>query len=140
MGIEATATLRPGEELALGAYRLRHERLVIEPLASDARVRETRAEVRVTGPQSGELATALRDYPSSTTPIATPAVRSSIGEDLYVTLLGYDPETGSATLRVFVNPMVGWIWLGGAIVALGAVFAAWPERRQPAPAPAVAGA
>jgi cytochrome c-type biogenesis protein CcmF len=140
MGTEATATLQPGEELALGPYRLRHERLVIEPLASDARVRETRAELTVSGPQSGSLSTALRDYPSSTSPIATPAVRTSIGEDLYVTLLGYDPDTGSATLRVFVNPLVGWIWLGGAIVALGAVFAAWPERRGRAAIAAAAGA
>ena len=82
----------------------------------------------------------MRDYPSSTTPIATPAVRSSIGEDLYVTLIAYDPETGSATLRVFVNPLVGWIWLGGAIVALVAVFAVWPERRRRAALVAVAGA
>jgi cytochrome c-type biogenesis protein CcmF len=140
MGTEATATLLPGEEMTLGPYRLRHERLVIEPLAADARVRETRAELTVAGPQPGALATALRDYPSSTTPIATPAVRSSIGEDLYVTLLAYDPDTGSATLRVFVNPLVGWIWLGGAIVALGAVFAAWPERRRRAAVVAAAGA
>ncbi|HEX6474133.1 MAG TPA: heme lyase CcmF/NrfE family subunit [Candidatus Limnocylindria bacterium] len=140
MGIEGTATLQPGEEMAVGPYTLRHERLVIEPLPSDARVRETRAVIMVSGPQPGELATALRDYPSSTTPIATPAVRSSIGEDLYVTLIGYDPDSGAATLRVFVNPLVGWIWLGGAIVALGAVFAAWPERRRRAMAPAAVGA
>jgi cytochrome c-type biogenesis protein CcmF len=129
LGSETTATLRPGEELALGAYRVRHDRLVVEPLASDARVRETRAELTLSGPQSGPIATALRDYPSSTTPIATPVVRSSLGEDLYVTLLGYDPSTGAATLHVFVNPLVGWIWLGGAIVALGAIFAIWPDRR-----------
>jgi cytochrome c-type biogenesis protein CcmF len=140
MGIEGTATLQPGEEMAVGPYRLRHERLVIEPLASDARVRETRAMIMVSGPQPGELATPLRDYPSSTTPIATPAVRSSIGEDLYVTLIGYDPVSGSATLRVFVNPLVGWIWLGGAIVALGAAFAAWPDRRRRALVPVAVGA
>ena len=129
LGSETTATLRPGEELVLGAYRVRHDRLVVEPLASDARVRETRAELTLSGPQSGPIATALRDYPSSTTPIATPVVRSSLGEDLYVTLLGYDPATGAATLHVFVNPLVGWIWLGGGIVALGAIFAIWPDRR-----------
>ncbi|HET6745106.1 MAG TPA: cytochrome c-type biogenesis CcmF C-terminal domain-containing protein, partial [Candidatus Limnocylindria bacterium] len=138
LGIETTATLRPGEEMTLGAYRVRHDQLVIEPLASDARVRETRAELTLSGPQSGGVATALRDYPSSTTPIATPVVRSSLGEDLYVTLLGYDPTNGAATLHVFVNPLVGWIWLGGAIVAIGAVFAIWPERRRLAIRPAEA--
>jgi len=32
------------------------------------------------------------------------------------------------TLHVFVNPLVVWIWIGGAIVGLGAAFAIWPER------------
>jgi cytochrome c-type biogenesis protein CcmF len=130
LGTDVTATLRPGDSLSIGAYRLHHDRLVVQRLPDDARVRETRAELTLSGPQSGQVSTALRDYPSSTTPIATPAVRSSLGEDLYVTLLGYDPATQAATLHVFINPLVGWIWLGGALVALGAAFAAWPERRR----------
>ena len=39
--------------------RLGHERLVVEPLRDDPRVIETRAELVVSGPQSGDLATAL---------------------------------------------------------------------------------
>jgi cytochrome c-type biogenesis protein CcmF len=130
LGIDRTATLRPGETLSLGAYSLTFERLVTERLADDPRVVETRAELALAGPQSGALRTALRDYPNSSTAIATPAVRSAVGEDLYVTLLAYNPATGSATLRVFVNPLVSWIWVGGAIVALGALFAIWPDRRR----------
>ena len=130
LGSDATATLQPGGEMTLGSYRLRHERVVVEPLASDPRVRETRAELVLSGPQSGALLPALRDYPNSTSPIATPVVRSSLGEDLYVTLIGYDVAAGSVTLHVFINPLVGWIWLGGAIVALGALFAIWPDRRR----------
>ena len=34
------------------------------------------------------------------------------------------------TLRVFVNPLVAWIWVGGGIVVAGAIFAIWPERRR----------
>jgi cytochrome c-type biogenesis protein CcmF len=138
MGTDVTATLRPGQSLTVGAYTLRHDRLVTEPLPDDARVRETRAELTVSGPQSGPIRTALRDYPSSTTPIATPSVRSSFAEDLYVTLLGYDPATQAATLHVFINPLVGWIWIGGALVALGALFAIWPERRRAVAAAAAA--
>ena len=43
-----------------------------------------------------------------------------------------------ATLHVFVNPMVAWIWLGGLIFLLGAIIAAWPPgrgARVTAPAP-----
>jgi cytochrome c-type biogenesis protein CcmF len=127
---ESTATLRPGDEVTLGAYTLRYERLTVAPLPDDARVTEVRAEVAFRGPQSGRLATAVRDYPSSMRPIATPAVRTSLGEDLYVTLMAYDTASHEVTLRAFVNPLVAWIWLGGAGVAAGAVFAIWPERRR----------
>jgi cytochrome c-type biogenesis protein CcmF len=141
---DRTITLEPGESASVGPYEVRHDRLVVETLASDARVIETRAEVTYSGPQSGTLGTALRDYPNSQTAIATPAVRTSLSEDLYVTLLASDSATGTVTLHVFVNPLVVWIWIGGAIVGIAAVFAMWPERRgrtvradEPHPAPPV---
>ena len=134
---DVTATLRPGESVVLRGYTVTHDRVLTERLASDPRVVETRAELTLSGPQSGELTPALRDYPNSSNLIATPAVRTAAGEDLYVTLLAHDPASGTVTLHVFVNPLVVWIWIGGAIVALGAAFAAWPERR---PTPALAAA
>jgi cytochrome c-type biogenesis protein CcmF len=95
---------------------------------------ETRAELEVRGPQAGRASPALRDYPNSVQAIATPTVMTSASEDFYLTLLAYDPEAGTVTLRLFINPLVAWIWVGGAIVVLGAAFAIWPGRR---PAPAV---
>ena len=142
---DRTVTLAPGETATIGDYEIRHDRLVVEALASDARVIETRAEVTYSGAQNGTLGTALRDYPNSQAAIATPAVRTSLAEDLYVTLLASDPASGTVTLHLFVNPLVVWIWIGGAIVGIGAVFAMWPERRgrrvaveQPQRAPAAA--
>jgi cytochrome c-type biogenesis protein CcmF len=129
MAVDRTVTLTPGESAEIGGFTVTHGRLVVEPLADDARVIETRAEVTFTGSRSGALRTALRDYPSSVSAIATPAVSTGPGEDLYVTLLASDAASGAVTLHLFVNPLVVWIWIGGAIVGLGAVFAAWPERR-----------
>jgi cytochrome c-type biogenesis protein CcmF len=129
LAVDRTVTLLPGESAEIGGYTLTHERLVVEPLASDPRVIETRAEVTYRGPQSGELDTALRDYPNSAAAVATPAVRTSLAEDLYVTLLASDPETEAVALHLFVNPLVVWIWIGGAIAAIGSAFAIWPERR-----------
>ena len=42
--------------------------------------------------------------------------------------MNIDQEGGRLGLRAFVNPMVVWIWLGTAIIALGA-FLAWLPRR-----------
>ena len=149
LATDLTVTLAPGETATIAGYEVTHQRLVVEPLANDPRVTETRAEVAYEGRQSGTLATALRDYPNSPTAIATPAVRTSLAEDLYVTLLAYDTSTGAVTLHLFVNPLVVWIWIGGAIVGIGAAFAIWPERQarraivaEPAaaPVPSVEGA
>ncbi len=128
LAIDRTVTLVPGESAEIGDYVVTHESLVVEPLAADARVIETRATIGYAGSQSGSLDTALRDYPNSATAIATPAVRTSLREDLYVTLLAADPTTGAVTLHLFVNPLVVWIWIGGAIVGVGAAFAIWPDR------------
>ncbi len=127
---DVTVTLARGESVELRGYTVTHRELVTERLAADPRVVETRAELALAGPQSGALAPALRAYPNSAAPIATPAVRTAAGEDLYVTLLASDPASGEVTLHVFVNPLVAWIWIGGAVVVLGAAFAAWPERRR----------
>ncbi len=139
---DASATLAPGESISVAGHTVTYDRLVVEPLADDPRVIETRAEIHA-GDTS--LATALRAYPNSETPIATPVVRTSLGEDLYVTLMAADPATDSVTLRVFVNPLVAWIWLGGGIVLAGAIFAIWPDARplrvpRPASTPATADA
>jgi cytochrome c-type biogenesis protein CcmF len=36
-------------------------------------------------------------------------------------------RTQTATFRTIVSPLVSWIWIGGAIVVLGALIAAWPS-------------
>ena len=45
LSIDRIVTLAPGETAEIGGYAITHERLVVEPLATDSRVIETRAEV-----------------------------------------------------------------------------------------------
>jgi cytochrome c-type biogenesis protein CcmF len=78
-------------------------------------------------------------YPNSQQPIGTPAVRSTLKEDLYLTLMAFDQEDGRhATIRAIVNPAVPWLWIGGMIVALGAILAVMPQRSSGRPAVSVA--
>ena len=58
------------------------------------------------------------------------AAPSSFGEDLYVIPTWIDPQTGQASLRVFVNPMVNFIWLGGLVFMLGAHICVLPDARE----------
>jgi cytochrome c-type biogenesis protein CcmF len=60
----------------------------------------------------------------------SPLAPSRLGEDLYVIPLGVDPFTGQANFRVFVNPMVNLIWLGGLVFFVGTHLAVLPDRRE----------
>ncbi len=40
----------------------------------------------------------------------------------------YLKDTGAATIRVIVDPLVTWMWIGGIIALAGALIALWPTR------------
>jgi cytochrome c-type biogenesis protein CcmF len=52
------------------------------------------------------------------------------GEDVYVIPLSVDPVSGEASFRVFVNPMVNFIWLGGLVFIIGAHICVLPDARE----------
>jgi ABC-type multidrug transport system ATPase subunit len=72
----------------------------------------------------------LVQYESQREPIGTPAVRTSLTEDLYVSLHNIDTESKTVGLLLLVNPMVGWIWIATAVTALGGVIALLPSARR----------
>jgi cytochrome c-type biogenesis protein CcmF len=60
----------------------------------------------------------------------SPLAPARFGEDLYVTPLFVDPATGQANFRVFINPMVNFIWIGGLIFVIGAHLSVLPDSRE----------
>ncbi len=56
-------------------------------------------------------------------------------QDVYVVLDEADLSKNVATLTVYNNPAVVWIWLGGLLLALGGVLFALPRRRTAPPLP-----
>ncbi|MCA9966315.1 MAG: hypothetical protein KC423_18825, partial [Anaerolineales bacterium] len=60
-----------------------------------------------------------------------PDLRATISEDFYVLLVNWEPTTAdAATFRVFLNPLVNWVWAGGFIFVIGTLIAAWPDPRK----------
>ena len=62
-----------------------------------------------------------------TQPTSQVSVLSSWREDLYVYQAGVGPT--SATFSIFVNPLIGLVWVGGAMMVLAILVAAWPGRQ-----------
>ena len=66
--------------------------------------------------------------------VGTPSVRSTFTKDLYLTLEGSpQPDSDEARIKVFVKPLVMWLWIGGATMVVGTVLAAFPGRRRRLP-------
>ncbi len=93
------------------------------------------AEARIRVSKDGEpLATLTpekRMYWLEQQPSSIPAIYSTFGEDLYVILTAIEPN-GTATLKVFVNPLVSWIWLGGVTFVIGTALVMWPHPQRAA--------
>jgi cytochrome c-type biogenesis protein CcmF len=81
-------------------------------------------------------------------PMTIPGVRSTLEDDFYVLLVGWEPIAAEgATFKVYRNPLVNFVWLGGLVFILGTAVAAWPaadsaaeRRRLEASRAAMAGA
>jgi len=120
---ENQGLLRPGEGLAVGGYRLELMGLRGE---RDAEREAVTADIDVRGPDGvvGVMSPARHTYHSHPgQPTSEVAVERGLGEDLFVILGETDEEDGAAVIRAVVNPLVAWIWIGAALLVLGAVVA-----------------
>jgi cytochrome c-type biogenesis protein CcmF len=96
------------------------------------------AKVRIDG--SKVYRPAISQYNGGGAAIATPAVRSTPFDDVYIKLVDAPLRPGDpATIGVIIQPLIFWLWVGGGVVAFGTILAAWPGRRRrpidPASAP-----
>jgi len=56
-------------------------------------------------------------------------ILSSIRDDLDAILGSADPTTDTVTLKVIVNPLVPWVWVGSIILIIGTIVCMWPDPR-----------
>jgi cytochrome c-type biogenesis protein CcmF len=130
---ERQLVLQPGQSVTVAGYTLTLER--VTTTAGAHPVQQAVLDL----PDGGRLLPGRTVYPDfggqSSTQVA---IRSTPLEDLYV-VLGDSTDPATANLTVFVNPLVGWIWAGAALLVLGTLLGSWPGAgRRPEPAPAVA--
>ena len=57
---------------------------------------------------------------------------STLEGDFYVLLSGWDqPNGATATFKIYVNPLINFIWWGGIVLILGTVISVWPSETLP---------
>jgi cytochrome c-type biogenesis protein CcmF len=68
-----------------------------------------------------------RVYHSTNQPQTMVAIHSLPWWDLYVIYEGTNPSTGQPIIKAIINPLVGWIWAGVALIVFGTFIALVPS-------------
>ena len=91
------------------------------------------------GKKQMQLAPEKRFYHASQQSQTMVALHSTAQADLYVIFMGRNPDSDRPIIKVFINPLIAWIWIGVLIVVAGTGFALVPStvaRRREAPSAA----
>lgn len=134
---ETQGTVASGEKIAIGDYVVEYRELASWDSPGEG-VNYTRAVVDIyeNGIYLGQLYPRIDFYYDSQQNMTIPGQRSTFRDDLYILLVDWQPVSSiGATFKIYVNPLVNWMWIGSITFLFGLIYAAWPDR-DPADAPA----
>jgi cytochrome c-type biogenesis protein CcmF len=88
-------------------------------------------QVLITIDGTGPWAPSLNKFANGNQTIGTPSVRTTFTDDVVLSVIDIKGgENGSVTIRVTVQPLIMWLWIGGGVMALGTLLAVFPGRRR----------
>lgn len=101
--------------------------------------KESRSDVKSTissrfsivydGEKLGEYAPSIASFKGARAGIGTPSVRPGLFRDVYLSLSNPPDDGGVVTVRVSVNPMMLWLWVGGLVMAVGTLLCLVRKKR-----------
>jgi cytochrome c-type biogenesis protein CcmF len=86
------------------------------------------------GKKITQLAPERRFYNASQQTSTIVANHSTLARDLYVIYEGKNPDTDRPIIKVFLNPLIAWIWIGVGIIVFGTFIALVPKLEPASPA------
>ncbi len=127
---EALENIEPGDSVHVQDYRI--EYLTADPITQQhyggaiARLALFRKEEPLAVMQPEKRIYWLEQQPST-----IPSIYSTWSEDIYVILNNIETN-GSATIKIYRNPLVNWIWAGAILFAMGGISILWPHPTRTA--------
>ncbi|HKV25514.1 MAG TPA: heme lyase CcmF/NrfE family subunit [Candidatus Acidoferrum sp.] len=121
--------MRPGSSMQIGKYTLVLQNEDTTPEANYTGHRLI-VEVLTAGKPLMMLYPERRQFETNGETGTMVAIYSTLREDLYVVFAGLSPDTQVPVIHAYLNPLVKWIWFGGAIVVFGTIVALFSNRRE----------
>jgi cytochrome c-type biogenesis protein CcmF len=130
---ERIVDARPGDRIELAGYTIALDAV---NQVSGPDYTATRADMRLMrgGREIAQLHPEKRFFPVENGNATGVAIRTNLLSDVYA-VIGDPDGKGGYTLRLYWNPLVPWIWLGAAAMALGGLVSL-TDRRHRVGAPA----
>ena len=123
-----------GESVSLGQFTFQYEGLEQYTGEEGQQVLQAVLAVEQAGRPIGALYPSREVYTDMGMAVTKPALNSSLARDLYAILVDGGQATGEgASFRIFINPLVNWLWIGTGILTLGTILALWPGKVHQVP-------
>jgi cytochrome c-type biogenesis protein CcmF len=124
---ETQLRLERGESASIGAYQYTFEGI---ERFTEAETTTTQAVLTILdqGQPEGALYPSREVYTNLGMAVTIPGVKSNLSLDHYAILVDWQPDLpDEATFRIFVNPLVNWLWIGSGVLTLGTIVAVLPK-------------
>jgi cytochrome c-type biogenesis protein CcmF len=133
--VETQQNLAVGESMTIssqvsGSYQLTYRGLREGASPDDRLITESVLDVSANGRAIDQLIPTREFFVVQQQPMTIPDKRSTLADDLYVVLAGWEGNGETATFKAYINPLVNWIWIGGVVFMLGTMVAAWPNPQE----------
>jgi cytochrome c-type biogenesis protein CcmF len=128
---EVQVALAKGERVEVGGYTLLYQDFTYQQVQEKGNKALNEAVLDVyRGDRKVSTVRPQRNLHSNVQGAVTEiALRPNLKEDLYIVLASLEPD-GLAAFQVLINPLVVWLWIGGMVLILGTLIAAWPSRKR----------
>jgi cytochrome c-type biogenesis protein CcmF len=123
---QAEFTLTPGQSAQFAGHTLTYEGQNVKQ--ESAKIVD-QVLIRIDG--TGPWAPSLNKFANGNQTIGTPSIRSTPTDDVALSVVDIkDGDNGAITVRVTVQPLIIWLWIGGLVMALGTLLSVFPGRRR----------
>ncbi|MCB0317299.1 MAG: heme lyase CcmF/NrfE family subunit [Bdellovibrionales bacterium] len=127
--IEEEFSLAEGQSYEVGRYKLSLESINTTRRANhDALIVDLEAFDKNTNKHIAHLRPELRRYTRNQESTTEVALHTSLKDDLYLVIAGLDDTGTRAALKVFVNPLQIWLWIGVLIIIVGTFIVLLPKK------------
>ncbi len=128
---ETQRTLTLGEQVSLGGYTFQYEGFERFEGGEGQQVLQAVLAVSQEGEPVGSLYPSREVYLDIGMAVTKPSLHSNLARDLYAIVVdGGSSTQEAATFRIFINPLVNWLWIGSGVLTVGTALALWPATRK----------